>query len=159
MRQPILDSAIILASILIAGCAYSGYNLNETDMYPDNGFARGYSMVGPGTRATKLEPHRYEIYARTTWFVAPRETAREMWADRANVVCGGDNYVERDVAEHDVFQKGNPFDLGLGFWVSIKIGVVECLGSEDLYNHGSLLVGWDIDSENSDAFRSLMSGA
>jgi len=162
MRQPILDSAIILASVLIAGCAYSGYNLNKTDMYPDSDIARGVSMVGAGTRVTKLEPHRYEIYARTgpsgILFGAPRETAREMWADRANVVCGGDNYVERDVAERDVFQKGNPIDLGLGFWVSIKIGVAECLGSEDLYNHGSLLVGWDIDSENSDAFRSLISG-
>jgi len=104
MRQPISNSAIILVSILIAGCAaYSSYDLNKPDRYPDSNAARGISMISAGTRATKLKPHIYEIYARTRYspFTAPRETAREMWADRANEVCGGDNYVESGVAEFD----------------------------------------------------------
>jgi len=161
MRQPISASAIILVSILIAGCAYSSYDLNKPDRYPDSNAARGISMISAGTRVTKLKPHIYEIYARTRYspLTAPREAAREMWADRANEVCGGDNYVESGVTEYDLKIEGDFYhDAFIDSWQSYKTGVVECLGSEELYNHGSLPVGWDIDSDNADQFRSLIAG-
>jgi len=49
-------------------------------------------------------------------------------------------------------------DAWIDSFQSLKTGVVECLGSEQLYNHGSLPVGWDIDTDNADQFRSLISG-
>jgi hypothetical protein len=91
--------------------------------------------------------------------------AREMWADRANAVCAGGNYVEKSVAERDekkeeyrLVDKYIPIRYLEDYWRSIKTGIAECLGNGDPDYFEYPIVGRYTNTNDAGEFRSLISG-
>ena len=90
---------VAITSVLLSGCmtpmrVYSTHNLED---------GGEHFFGGGGYRVTKLKPGTYEIKVITKRAKSMHpKTARKMWRDHAERVCGGGDYIEEGIFESEV---------------------------------------------------------
>lgn len=110
------SSAFLLVGSLFLGSCASSHNMADGGA----GFWNG------GYKVTAVKEGVYRIRAQTN--VAPFEnpgTAREMWAEHAEVACGGP-YTEKNVTEYS-YEPIPPTWIGLKYITSVKEGLATCV--------------------------------